>query len=78
MLRAEGVWNCTGIEQAAGGCLRAAEQDPCRGRLGVPAGLQCPGVLDERRAGDLPRRGRRGCGDPQVLSVRNGDLLVRV
>ena len=75
MLRTEGVWNRTGFEQAAGGCLRAAEQDPCRGPLGVPASLQCPGVLDERRAGDLPRRGRRGCGDPQVLSVIRGSTI---
>eukprot|EP01043_Picozoa_sp_COSAG02_P015949 COSAG02_NODE_691_length_18445_cov_23.541099_14_plen_155_part_00 len=75
VLRTEGVRNCTGFEQAASGCLRAAEQDPCCGRHGVPEGLQCPGVLDERRAGDLPRRGRRGCGDPQVLSVIRGSTM---
>ena len=73
MMRAERIWDRTSFEQAARGRMRAAQQDPCRGPVSIPASLECAGIPDERRAGDLPRAGRRGCGDPQVLSVSEWD-----
>ena len=69
MLHAERIRDRTGFKQAARGRLRAAQQDPCCGPVGIPTSLECAGIPDERRAGDLPRAGRRDCGDPQVFSV---------